>query len=296
MRGVLVLDSGGVSRLAVDSGRRKRDVGRKCPRSTCKPSSCVWWDWQQGTSAQAPAKEAEDSDYSDQRPSRRPRRTKRWRPSFSSTFTCSGVTLASWYVWYAPSDRCRLPVVITCEEVEALLLVLDGTPWIMAMLLYGSGLRLMECLRRIKDIDFSRHEVLVREGKGDKDRVTMLPAAVVPKPRVHLDNVHRLHAADVAAGFGSVSCPAPWRASAQMPTAASVAVAVVGRVPRTGCSARLQGDSQLDALRIGMVRGRKVAIQLAGNATQSHAPPGASSARIRSAGRLGWCFHSDAEM
>ena len=73
----------------------------------------------------------------------------------------------------------RLPVVLTRPEVEALLAALDGVPWIMALVLYGSGLRLRECLRlRVKDIDFTRREILVREGKGNKDRVTMLAAAV----------------------------------------------------------------------------------------------------------------------
>ncbi len=73
----------------------------------------------------------------------------------------------------------RLPVVLTRPEVDALLGALDGASWIMAMLLYGSGLRLMECLRlRVKDIDFLRKEILVREGKGNKDRVTMLAARV----------------------------------------------------------------------------------------------------------------------
>ena len=102
----------------------------------------------------------------------------------------------------------RLPVVLTRQEVQGLLAVLDGVPWIMAVLLYGSGLRLMEGLRlRVKDIDFSRREVLVREGKGNKDRVTMLPAAVVPKLTAHLERVRRLHASDVAAGFGRVLLP-----------------------------------------------------------------------------------------
>jgi len=102
----------------------------------------------------------------------------------------------------------RLPVVLTRIEVQRLLAALDGVPWIMAMLLYGSGLRLMECLRlRVKDIEFSRHELLVREGKGNKDRVTMLAAAVVPKLKAHLEGVRRLHAADVAAGFGRVLLP-----------------------------------------------------------------------------------------
>ena len=102
----------------------------------------------------------------------------------------------------------RLPVVLTRPEVQALLAALDGVAWIMAVLLYGSGLRLMECLRlRVKDVEFDRHEILVREGKGNKDRVTMLSAAVVPKLRVHLEGVRRLHAADLAAGFGRVLLP-----------------------------------------------------------------------------------------
>jgi integron integrase len=102
----------------------------------------------------------------------------------------------------------RLPVVLSGPEVEALLAALDGVAWIMALLLYGSGLRLMECLRlRIKDIDCGRREVLVGEGKGGKDRVTMLPSAVVPKLVVHLERVRALHAADLAAGLGRVTLP-----------------------------------------------------------------------------------------
>jgi integrase len=73
----------------------------------------------------------------------------------------------------------RLPVVLTRPEVKALLGALEGVHWIMASLLYGAGLRLLECLRlRVKDIDFASHQMLLREGKGNKDRRTMLPAAV----------------------------------------------------------------------------------------------------------------------
>lgn len=73
----------------------------------------------------------------------------------------------------------RLPVVLTRTEVQALLTRLDGSHWLMASLLYGAGLRLMECLRlRVKDVDFARKEILVRDGKGFKDRVTMLPVAL----------------------------------------------------------------------------------------------------------------------
>jgi integrase len=73
----------------------------------------------------------------------------------------------------------RLPVVLTRQEVKGLLSAIQGVNWIMANLLYGAGLRLLECLRlRVKDIDFGTNQIVVREGKGNKDRVTMLPAIV----------------------------------------------------------------------------------------------------------------------
>jgi integrase len=76
----------------------------------------------------------------------------------------------------------RLPIVLTRSEVKALLGALEGVHWIMASLLYGAGLRLLKCLRlRAKDIDFSSHQILVRKGKGNKDRRTMLP---VEYPRI----------------------------------------------------------------------------------------------------------------
>jgi integrase len=84
----------------------------------------------------------------------------------------------------------RLPVVLTREEVKAILAELDGRNWIMVMLLYGAGLRLVECLSvRVKDIDFSRNEILVRDGKGQKDRHTMLPAAVKEALGRHLEQL-----------------------------------------------------------------------------------------------------------
>ena len=102
----------------------------------------------------------------------------------------------------------RLPVVLTRAEVQALLAALDGVAWIMAMLLYGAGLRLMECLRlRVKDIEFSRNEIVVREGKGNKDRVTMLPGAVKEVLQVHLRQVRDVHARDLRAGYGRVQLP-----------------------------------------------------------------------------------------
>jgi site-specific recombinase XerD len=102
----------------------------------------------------------------------------------------------------------RLPVVLTVEEVEAVLGRMRGTSGLIARLLYGSGLRIMECLRlRVKDIDFTRHEILVRDGKGAKDRVTMLAETIVEPLQWHVERVRELHAEDLAAGFGSVYLP-----------------------------------------------------------------------------------------
>lgn len=102
----------------------------------------------------------------------------------------------------------RLPVVFTREEAKAILARLDGTKWLMASLLYGSGLRLMECIRlRVKDVDDQRRQVVVREGKGHKDRVTILPDALVEPLRTHLARVKALHEQDLRDGFGSVYLP-----------------------------------------------------------------------------------------
>lgn len=102
----------------------------------------------------------------------------------------------------------RLPVVLTQSEVQALLTRLAGTHWLMASLLYGAGLRLMECLRlRVKDADLSRKEILVRDGKGFKDRVTMLPSALAAPLSDHLARVRALHAQDLSDGYGAVYLP-----------------------------------------------------------------------------------------
>lgn len=102
----------------------------------------------------------------------------------------------------------RLPVVLTRAEVQALLTRLEGTHWLLASLLYGAGLRLMECLRlRVKDVDFARKEILVRDGKGFKDRVTMLPVALIEPLRTHLERVRELHRQDLADGYGAVYLP-----------------------------------------------------------------------------------------
>jgi integrase len=102
----------------------------------------------------------------------------------------------------------RLPVVFTREEVKALLAELQGTTWLMAMLTYGSGLRLLECLRlRVKDVDFHYRQLLVRDAKGQKDRVTMLPNSLIDPMRTHLARIRRLHEIDLREGFGRVHLP-----------------------------------------------------------------------------------------
>lgn len=102
----------------------------------------------------------------------------------------------------------RLPVVLTQDEVQAVLSRLSGTHWLVSGLLYGAGLRIMEALRlRVKDVDFARGEILVREGKGFKDRVTMLPGLVVDPLRAHLEQVRALHEQDLAEGYGEVYLP-----------------------------------------------------------------------------------------
>ncbi|HEX9201910.1 MAG TPA: phage integrase N-terminal SAM-like domain-containing protein, partial [Acidobacteriaceae bacterium] len=97
----------------------------------------------------------------------------------------------------------RLPVVLTHEEVERLLAELQGVRWLIASLLYGAGLRVMECLRlRVKDVDLGYRQILVRDGKGEKDRVTMMPEKLAAPLAAHLARVKSLHARDLEAGFG----------------------------------------------------------------------------------------------
>jgi len=102
----------------------------------------------------------------------------------------------------------RLPVVLDRSETIALLGGMDGLTGLMASILYGSGLRLMECVRlRVKDVDFARHEIIVRQGKGGKDRRTMLPGAVVEALLAQLAHARRVHDRDLRAGFGRVWMP-----------------------------------------------------------------------------------------
>jgi integron integrase len=102
----------------------------------------------------------------------------------------------------------RMPVVMTREEVKAVLSNLTGDKWLMASLMYGTGVRLMECLRlRVQDVDFSRTEVLVRDGKGAKDRITMLPESLRTPLQDHLKRVKAMHERDLADGWGRVVMP-----------------------------------------------------------------------------------------
>nr|WP_231971915.1 integron integrase [Sulfurifustis variabilis] len=102
----------------------------------------------------------------------------------------------------------RLPVVLTRAEVRALLARLEGTHWLMGSLIYGSGLRLMECLRlRVKDLDFGYQQLLIRDAKGQKDRVTVIPESLVEPLRTQLTRVQALHEQDLKEGSGRVYLP-----------------------------------------------------------------------------------------
>src|SRR5205814_9713884 len=102
----------------------------------------------------------------------------------------------------------RLPIVLSRDEVHALLAHLRGPPRLVGSLLYGSGLRLLEALTiRAKDLDLARRELTVRDGKGQKDRVTMVPESLVPDLARHLAAVRAQHERDLAAGAGHVQLP-----------------------------------------------------------------------------------------
>lgn len=102
----------------------------------------------------------------------------------------------------------RLPVVLTAREARVLLNELNGTMWLVASLLYGTGMRVLEGLRlRVKDIEFERREIIIRDGKGGKDRVTMLPETLIGPLKEQLAWAKRLHDEDLEAGFGDVYLP-----------------------------------------------------------------------------------------
>jgi len=102
----------------------------------------------------------------------------------------------------------RLPTVMTRQEAMSVIQAMNGTYRIIAMLLYGGGLRAMECLRlRVKDVDFEQNQIIIREGKGAKDRITVLPESVKVPLRKHLNRVREIHRMDLEAGYGSVWMP-----------------------------------------------------------------------------------------
>jgi len=102
----------------------------------------------------------------------------------------------------------RLPVVLSRDEVRLILSSIQGVNGLIARMLYGTGMRLMECLRlRIKDIDFEQKQVLVREGKGNKDRITTLPEVLIPELKAQLLHAKRVHDADIGEGFGRTNLP-----------------------------------------------------------------------------------------
>ena len=102
----------------------------------------------------------------------------------------------------------RVPVVLSRDEVSRVLKQLTGRIWIIVVILYGAGLRILDCLElRVKDIDFDRHQIVVRRGKGQKDGRTMLPVAVRERLRAHLVDVKHQHERDLAQGLGRVVLP-----------------------------------------------------------------------------------------
>lgn len=119
-----------------------------------------------------------------------------------------GVTL-SWLDNISRAKRpVRLPVVLTINETQVILNQMTGLYALMARLLYGTGIRVMECVRlRVKDLDFERHQIVVRDGKGFKDRVTVLPSVLDSSLQSHLRRVQAVHSSDLEAGFGEVHLP-----------------------------------------------------------------------------------------
>jgi integron integrase len=111
-----------------------------------------------------------------------------------------------------------LPTVLTQQEARAVIQNIGGVPQLVVKLLYGGGLRLCEGLRlRVKDVDFAQHQILVRDGKGSQDRVTMLPSSVAEELRDHLVRVRRQHEQDLGRGFGAV--PLPYALNRKYPNA-----------------------------------------------------------------------------
>lgn len=158
----------------------------------------------------------------------------------------------------------RLPTVLTRTEVESVLNGMSGTHQLMAKLLYGTGMRLMECVRlRVKDVEFEKNQIVVREGKGFKDRVTVLPGAVKERLAEHLKRVKLLHQQDLANGNGRVYLPYALkekypRADTEWGWQYVFPAAGLSRDPRSGEVRRHHANEQ------GLQRAVKEAVRLAG--------------------------------
>lgn len=145
----------------------------------------------------------------------------------------------------------KLPVVFTKEEAVKVLNELSGTNLIMATLLYGSGLRLSECLQlRVKDIDFQYKQIVIRSAKGEKDRVTMLPEYVILPLQKHLNYVKELHKKDLKDGYDSIYMP--YALEKKYPKAGRelgwyyvFPAAQISKDPRTGISRRHHTDESV---------------------------------------------------
>lgn len=158
----------------------------------------------------------------------------------------------------------RLPTVLSKGEVDAVLAAMSGTFRLMATLLYGTGMRLMECVRlRVKDLDFAQNQIIVREGKGFKDRVTILPESLKEPLKEHLKRVKELHQRDLAGGNGRVYLP--YALAEKHPSADRewgwqyvFPAASLSRDPRGGMVRRHHVNEQ------GLQRAVKEAVRLAG--------------------------------
>ncbi len=190
-------------------------------------------------------------------------------------------------------ESVRLPVVLTPAEVKAVLAQLRGVPRLVASLLYGSGLRLLEALElRVKDVDFARREIVVRQGKGRKDRVTMLPVSVRELADEHLRRVQRLHRDDLARGLGAGA------GAVELPDAFGVKVPSASRAwvwQWVFPAARLHRDAASGELRRGHLhdtvvqRAERAVTRFATRSPRIYWRPATTSARCRSCWATGTC-------
>ena len=169
----------------------------------------------------------------------------------------------------------RLPVVLTRQEVTSILGALDHSDWLMVMLLYGAGLRLMECLQlRVKDIDFISNQIVVRAGKGDKDRHTMLPAAMKEPLARHLEIIREQHRRDSNGAWAESLCQMPWSANTLTPVKSGDGSGYFPQLAITQIGNRRK--AQTPSARIGFTEGRETSRSKAGiskPATPAHVSP-----------------------